>query len=83
MSLHTAISTPVSKTKSSEARSKEPPAPSPAQGAAGLASVYANAKILFFDLIEPRRESVGVLRSHRGQGPEHDQIERALQQLHT
>ena len=52
MSLHTAISTPVSKTKSSsearssEARSKEPSAPSPAQGEVGLASVYANAKIL-------------------------------------
>ena len=47
MSLHTAISTPVSKTKSSAGQaSKEPPAPSPAQGAADLASVYAKAKIL-------------------------------------
>jgi acetylglutamate kinase len=36
----------VSKTKSSEAKHKEPSTPSPAQGEASLASVYANAKIL-------------------------------------
>ncbi len=44
MSPSAAISTPVSKTKSSPARSTETPAP-PA-GEAALASVYANAKIL-------------------------------------
>jgi acetylglutamate kinase len=36
----------VSKTKSSETKRKEPSAPSAAHGAADLASVYANAKIL-------------------------------------
>ena len=41
-----AISTPVSKTKSSPAKREEPSAPVPAQGEADLASVYANAKIL-------------------------------------
>ncbi len=46
MSHSAAISTPVSKTKSSPAKHVEPPAPVPAQGEADLASIYANAKIL-------------------------------------
>ena len=33
------------------------------------------------DLLEPRRQPVGVLRSHGGQCPEHDEIEGALQEL--
>jgi hypothetical protein len=33
------------------------------------------------DLIEPRRQPVGVLRSHRVERPEDNQVERALQQL--
>ncbi len=41
-----AISTPVSKTKSSPAKHAEPSAPIPRQGEADLASIYANAKIL-------------------------------------
>jgi acetylglutamate kinase len=44
VSLHTAISTPVSKTKSSPAKAKD--ALAPAQDTADLSSVYANAKIL-------------------------------------
>ena len=44
MSHSAAISTPVSPTKSSPARSKN--APAPAAGEADLASIYANAKIL-------------------------------------
>jgi hypothetical protein len=34
-------------------------------------------------LLEPGGEAVGVLRPHRRQRLEHDQIERALQQLHA
>jgi acetylglutamate kinase len=41
-----AISTTVSKTKSSPAKHVEPSAPVPRQGEADLASIYANAKIL-------------------------------------
>ena len=33
------------------------------------------------DLIEPRREPVGVLRPHRGQGAQDDEVQRPLQQL--
>ena len=33
------------------------------------------------DLLEPRRQAVGVLRAHGGQCPEHDEIEGALQEL--
>ena len=32
-------------------------------------------------LLEAGGEPVGVLRPHRGEGAEHDEIERALQQL--
>ena len=33
------------------------------------------------DLLEARREAVGVLRPHRGQRAQDDEVERALQQL--
>ena len=46
MSHSAAISTPVSKTKSSPAKHVKPPAPVQARGEADLASIYANAKIL-------------------------------------
>src|SRR5205823_7880289 len=35
------------------------------------------------DLLQTRGEAVGVLWPHRVQGPQHDQVEGALQQLHA
>ena len=33
------------------------------------------------DLLEPRGDAVGVLRPHRGERPQDDQVERALQKI--
>src|SRR5216683_1597980 len=38
---------------------------------------------MFGDLLEARREPVGMLRSHRGEGLQHDQVERSLEQFNT
>src|SRR5260370_3577831 len=57
------------------------PAPLLQSDESGVQRALIEGKRRLRDLLEARREAIGLLRSHRVQGPQHDQVESPLEKL--